>query len=361
MAHDINITNNTASFVSLRQSAWHGLGKIVNNEMTDAELLDFAGLNWSVEEQPVFRLDSAVQVGDETLSSYKAIPGHKLLMRSDTRQELTVVDKQFRVFQNVEMAQLMRRIGGDSLVWETAGCLGRTGATTFCLARMPDLAISLGKDDKTEFYMLISNGHGNNRALTVMPTMVRVVCANTMRAAEGDAKQRNIRHQNAEGKDFSSTALAAGYSIHHNQGLDTAVREVEQAYKLCLANKDATKVAVEMMAANAISDADARLYWERVLGELPAPSETERVIAMREEREALRRRQLATIWSSPTSQTEASRGTVYGAMQAAVEWVDHNSPARNATTRAFRSVMGTDVKTKASAWSEAMKLVGAAA
>jgi len=329
MAHNLHIdATGKAAFVSLRQSAWHSLGRIVNNEMTDDQLLNEAGLNWSVDEAPVFAGEKIDLGGGESMTNHREISGYKLLQRSDTKADLAVVGSEFRVFQNAEMVALMRRIGGASVVWETAGALGTKGATTWCLARLPDLGFSLGSD-ATEFYMLITNGHGNNRALTVMPTTVRVVCQNTMRAAEGDKNAQKRRLANAQAGDFTATALASGYGIHHNEGLDRAVADVGQAYKRCLANRDATKVACEMMAAKAISEADARLYWERVLGEAVGQDETDRVKAMREEREAKRRRQLATIWNGPTSQTDAARGTVYGAFQAAVEWLDHEAPARS--------------------------------
>jgi ABC-type branched-subunit amino acid transport system substrate-binding protein len=81
---------------------------------------------------------------------------------------------------------------------------------------------------------------------------------------------------------------------------------------------------------------------------------------MREEREAKRRRELAIIWNGPTSATEAAHGTVYGAMQAAVEWVDHFAPARSTSSRAFRAVLGNDVRTKTAAWNEALALAAAA-
>jgi len=358
MAHNINITNGKASFVSLRQSAWHGLGQIVSTEMTDEQLLSAAGLNWMVTAQPIYRAESIDIAGDK-MTTYHGIDGFKLLQRGDTRDDLAVVASTFRVFQNREMVSLMRQIGGQSVVWETAGALGTKGATTWCLARLPDLGFSLG-NDATEMYMLITNGHGNNRALTVMPTMIRVVCQNTMRAAEGGRQAQVKRIDNAKAKDWSPTALASGYGIHHNEGLDRAVADVARAYKLCIDNRDATKVACEMMAAKAISDADARLFWDRVLGEAPAQSETERVTQMREEREAKRRRELAGIWASETSATDAAKGTVYGAMQAAVEWVDHFAPARSPASRAFRAVMGNDARTKADIWSEALALAAAA-
>jgi phage/plasmid-like protein (TIGR03299 family) len=356
MAHDLTINaNGTAAFVSLRRSAWHGLGQVVTEEMDDATLLSKAGLDWHVEERPVYD-GTPVVVGDDTLTTYDQIKGWKLLRRSDTKDDFAVVSNDFRVFQNREMVALMREIGGDAVRWETAGALGKKGQTTWAMAHLPDLSISLGKDDRTESYLLISNGHGNNRALVVMPTAVRVVCANTMRMAEGGKRNNEARVRNAANRDFGAAALAKGYGIHHDQGLDRAVADVASAYQRMLANRDATKVAYEMMATQAIADSDARGYWDRVLAEPVGQSETDRAKAMRMEREKRRRATMERLWVSDTNRTDATAGTVFGAFQAAVEYLDHEAPARSAQGRAFRAVMGTDVATKRFAWDEAIAL-----
>jgi phage/plasmid-like protein (TIGR03299 family) len=357
MAHNINITNGVASFVSLRQSAWHGLGKVVQTEMSDADIARFAGIDWKVTEQPIYA-GTTVDVGGDSMTTYDTIPGHKLLRRGDTNANIAVVGSEYRTFQNDELVALMRAIGGDGLIWETAGCLGTVGDTVWGLARIPDLSFALG-DDKNEMYMLISNGHGNARALTIMPTLVRVVCQNTMRAADGSKAKQKARIDNADKRDFSVPALSSGYAIMHTANLDDAVKDVRRAYQSCVANRDATKVAFDMLAAKACDDAAARQYWNTVFGETAAADETPRMVAMREEREAKRRAALADIWVSPTSQTDAARKTMFGAYQAAVEYLDHVAPARSATGRAYRAVMGSDVATKRLAWNVACEYAAA--
>lgn len=358
MAHNLHFNaDGTAAFVSLRQSAWHGLGKVVDTEMTDADLARHAGIDWLVSEQPIYAAKQELVGTDDILTTYDAIPGHKLLRR-DTRN-IAVVGEDYRVFQNSELVALMRRIGGAGMVWETAGCLGKVGATVWGLARMPDLAFALGKDTQ-EMYMLISNGHGNARALTIMPTLVRVVCQNTMRAADDSKRDQQARIDNAEKRDFSVPALSAGYAIMHTQNLDEAVKDVERAYQSCIKNRDATKVAFEMLAAKKCDDEAARAYWQQVFGEVAQADETERMVAMRVEREGKRRAALAGIWNSPTSKTDAADHTYFGAYQAAVEYIDHAAPARSTQGRAFRAVMGSDVATKRLAWTLAAEAAGSA-
>lgn len=55
MAHNIHFTKSgQASFFSVQQKAWHGLGQIVEDYPTSTEALQFAGLNYTVEKRPVF-------------------------------------------------------------------------------------------------------------------------------------------------------------------------------------------------------------------------------------------------------------------------------------------------------------------
>ena len=140
-----------------------------------------------------------------------------------------------------------------------------------------------------------------------------------MRAADGDRKMQQHRIDNVANEDYTPSALSAGYSIHHDQGLDRAVADVAAAYKLCLANKDATQVAYEMMARKAISSMDAFDYWDSILGETASEDETQRAAAMRRQREHNRNLALGQIWTGPTSRTDAANGTVFGAFQAVTE------------------------------------------
>ncbi len=66
--------------------AWHGLGKILDNPPTIEQAIIDAGLDWIVEEQPIYQ-----QVEDE----YIPIPGHKSLVRSTDKKVLGVVSNMY--------------------------------------------------------------------------------------------------------------------------------------------------------------------------------------------------------------------------------------------------------------------------
>ena len=51
MAHNLEINNGVASFAST-QTAWHGLGQIVDGAMTAQEAVKLAHLNYEVVKVP---------------------------------------------------------------------------------------------------------------------------------------------------------------------------------------------------------------------------------------------------------------------------------------------------------------------
>jgi len=53
MAANINVENGVASFFSVKEKAWHGLGTILDNCPTSEEAMAYAGLNYDVELAPI--------------------------------------------------------------------------------------------------------------------------------------------------------------------------------------------------------------------------------------------------------------------------------------------------------------------
>ncbi len=342
--------------VSLRQSMWHSQGKVVQKEMTTEELVEYAGLGYTVVKDPLYSLEKRMGGNQVEVQQHELVHGWNLLRRQDTGTVFGCVSENFRPFQNWEMIELMRKIsGGTDLIWETAGALGARGQTVWCMARIPALGIALG-NDKIDFNMLLANGHGNQKALTAKPTPVRVVCANTMAAATG-TEQRE-RRRNAEGRDYSVPALHTGYSINHTQGLDEAVKGVAAAYAKFILSAKATREQFERLAAIKVTDDEASQYWQQVFARPAAPDETERSAKMRETRDADRRKQLDTIWNSGTNKGLDTEDTLFTAYQAAIEYIDHAAPARTDGTRFSRSQFGEGIGTKQNAWELAFAHIG---
>lgn len=217
MADNINYNPLTQrhSFVSVKERPWHGLGKIVDEVMTASECIQLAGLDYNVIKVPMYAdmdydkvlrkerhsvneiPDPSMVSGAAIKSRLKANPRSFSTIRTDTRQILGTVGRDYVVIDNKEAFEFFDTIVGTSeAIYETAGALGN-GEVIFITAKIPTI-IKLGdsiQDDNVERYIVLSNAHDGSRSLEAFVTTIRVVCNNTLAAARSAAKCKfRIRH-----------------------------------------------------------------------------------------------------------------------------------------------------------------------
>jgi phage/plasmid-like protein (TIGR03299 family) len=196
MAHNIyfNEKSNQHSFFSVREKAWHGLGKIVQNYPTSAEAIRFAGLDYSVEKRKLFTCDQPTDTGNTSLIPNLEVPGYYSTVRADNSTVLGVVGKDYEIVQNTDAFSFFDAIvGGDGIQYETAGALGK-GERIFITAKLPGY-IKVGQTDLIERYLFLTTSHDGLGSITAAFTPVRIVCNNTLNAALQDCVNSiKIRH-----------------------------------------------------------------------------------------------------------------------------------------------------------------------
>src|SRR5919206_2485274 len=178
MAH--GITHND-SMMSVRRMPWHGLGVVLDEPpRTLADALESAGLTWTVAKEALYRADG------------QTVAGHHATVRQDTDQVLGVVGDDYVVVQNTDCFAFLANLLGSELVFETAGSLWG-GRQVFITAQLPD-HVTVGGDEVRP-YVVLSAWHTGTGAIRAMTTPVRVVCANTVRAALERARAvYRVRH-----------------------------------------------------------------------------------------------------------------------------------------------------------------------
>ncbi|MDB5285832.1 MAG: hypothetical protein JWR05_781 [Mucilaginibacter sp.] len=124
MGHNLNYNsaNNEYSFFSVKERAWHGLGKIVEQYPTSAEAIKYAGLDYFVEKRPLFTYDTANHTGDpdtDILIPEIEVPNYFATIRTDTEQVLGVVGMDYEVVQNVNAFEFFDAIVGGGMVFYT--------------------------------------------------------------------------------------------------------------------------------------------------------------------------------------------------------------------------------------------------
>lgn len=180
MGHCIEI--NDSMFSASRVKPWHyeltkDRCKIIQEAPNSKEALIAAGLDWTVEQTPVYMND-----GTE-------IKNYKANVRSDDKTVLGIVTDRYKIVQNEDAFSFTDALVGETedgvVRYETAGSLNG-GKRVWLLAKMPTKKVL---DDEVEPYMVFSNSHDGTGAIKICMSPVRVVCANTLNLALNTAQR----------------------------------------------------------------------------------------------------------------------------------------------------------------------------
>lgn len=169
---------NVETMMYVREKPWHGLGTMVMEAPTSADALHLAGLDWTVDQTPVYT-DAGIE-----------ITGYKANRRNSDNAILGIVSDRYKIVQNTEAFEFTDALIGETengvVKYETAGSLCG-GKRVWLLAKMPTQKIL---DDDVEPYMFFSNTHDGSGAIKVGITPVRIVCNNTLNIALNTAKRQ---------------------------------------------------------------------------------------------------------------------------------------------------------------------------
>ena len=163
MAHEIE----TMAYAG--EKPWHGLGVEVLGDLTPAQMMEKAGLNWTVEKHPTFAI-----VNDEPVFT----PAQALVRSSDNKV-LTMVSDDWKPVQNHQAFDFFNEfVHAGDMDMHTAGSL-KGGQMVWALAKVHENFEILG-GDRVESYLLFSNPHQYGRCIDIRFTPIRVVCNNTL-------------------------------------------------------------------------------------------------------------------------------------------------------------------------------------
>jgi phage/plasmid-like protein (TIGR03299 family) len=305
---------NIESMFSVRQMPWHREGTILADypdTWTQARTL--AGLDWDPVTAPVYAV-----TGDnpDGTACYEPIAGWKTITRSDTGAVLSLNKDTYTVIDHGEMGEIVEAVLAQPGVrWETAGVLDG-GKAVWCLALLDEPITLPGDDSPTLPYLAITNRHDGTAACALRATAVRIVCANTFRAAE------------LEGERTGTTFSFIHKSSWRNR-IDEARKAVTGAQREM---RRYAELATELLAIP-VSPAQRELFITEFIPKPPEGLITDRVARNVDEARAA----LRMIFESKT--TEQVAHTAYGLVQAAGEYLDHVRTARSWETRLNRTLI----------------------
>jgi phage/plasmid-like protein (TIGR03299 family) len=168
-----------------------------------------AGLDWDVEARPVydyqFEIDEIRISENEIIQGGKfgtdllkmeEVPGARTVRRVTDGKYLGNVGSVWTPLQNREAFGWFDPLVQEGLAtYHTAGSL-QEGEIVWILAQIGNEVPIVGDDNIGQF-MLMNFGHNGLRGVNLLPTRIRVVCANTLSAAETSGKEATARFTHA--------------------------------------------------------------------------------------------------------------------------------------------------------------------
>src|SRR6056300_75007 len=164
------------------ETPWHGLGVAVSNDLTPAQMMQKAGLDWKVQE-----VDNFIEFNGE-----RKFTGQKSLVRETDGKILTNVGENWNPVQNETAFEFFSEyvMSGD-MEMHTAGSL-KEGKMVWALAKVKN-SFELFKGDQVDSYLLFSNPHQYGKTIDVRFTPIRVVCNNTLSLSLESRAERSVR------------------------------------------------------------------------------------------------------------------------------------------------------------------------
>jgi phage/plasmid-like protein (TIGR03299 family) len=305
---------NVESMFSVRQMPWHREGTILAEYPGSwAEARAIAGLDWDPITTDVYTL---TDLNAADTSHYEAIPGWKSVARSDNGTVLSINKDTYTIIDHGEMGEIIEAVlSQPNVKWETAGVLDG-GRSVWCLALLDEPLELPGDTSPTLPYLAITNRHDGTAACALRATAVRIVCANTFRAAE------------LEGERTGAT-----YSFIHKSSWRNRIDEARKAVTGARNEMRRYSELARELLAIPITTRQRELFITEFIPIPPAGLVTDRVARnVDEARKALR-----LLFDAVTNEQIA--GTAYGLVQASGEYLDHVRTARSWETRLNRTLI----------------------
>lgn len=290
MAHQVE------SMMSVRKRPWHGLGvQLEEYPKSKQELLESAGLDWSVGEFPVFvEAPDGTRIEAEDKKGIVRLTDNSLLsVMGGTYQPIqpsTLVDFAYAL---LEAEEGVREDGQPAVLFETAISLAG-GKVNTLLARIPD-QVQIGGRDAVDLFLSFVNSFDGSMKFGVHVTPIRVECMNLLNLSLKSAQQSwTTKH--------SSNAL---------QSIDEARKTLGLTFKYMDEFQKAMDALVEAEYTKGQFESLVRDLWPKPTGD-PAPFSREQYSM------------IGLLESSPTIGDDI-RGTKYAALNAITEYFDHGT------------------------------------
>ena len=172
------------------------IGKDVTDCMTSSDVIQKAGLDWTVEKyELVAKMPFSVNANNDINEAmgdfsyggaiYRNCPNGYATYRTDRNIPLGIVKSKYEVVQNIDAFNFIdNAIGEGKAEFQRAGCFGY-GHKVFITAKLP-ISTTVG-GDPIDNYLVFSTSHDGSSGVKILFTPIRIVCENTLNAAIHDS------------------------------------------------------------------------------------------------------------------------------------------------------------------------------
>lgn len=338
MSHAITSTNGFNEMAFVGETPWHGLGQKLALGASLETWEEQAGMKWRVQRSKV-RYATQRPEGNEPVVTREWGDRH-VLFRSDTQAPLGLVSERYQVVQPRQVLAFFDGVARENgFTLETAGTLNG-GRQYWAMAKTP-LDFAIAGVDVIRARVLLSTSADGSMATQAKWVEERVVCANTLAIAHGEAgKAVRVKHSTK----FDETRI-----LMDMQMMERAwAQHTEEA--CVLATKRLTRQGALQLLINTIGDNEAFMAaCTEHKGDVAKALEAQPNV-----------RQMGEIISLFEGRARGadcitSAGTAWGLVNAATEYYDHVA-GRAVDTRLHSAWFGKNDERKTSIYDEALKV-----
>ena len=247
------------------------------------------------------------------------MPGYKALF-TDKGLSLSVVKASYGVIQNDVPYELIEAVAQEGVRWHCGLSLegGRYGLVGY----LPEDWTAPGDDSPTLPFMTALWGHDGLTSLSLIRTAIRVVCANTYRAAMAEAGKSGLK-------------VTIRHTVNWRDGVDKARDILKGARQDFNAYKELASELAAIPMDNKRVDAFLSAF-------LPMPDLSKVQYSDRVENNVNTARNKVRDILGGLTTAEAHRNTAYGVWQAGLEYLQHHRQTRSRYSKLNRCILSED-------------------
>lgn len=200
------------TLVTSAHTPWGGLGIKVSNDLTPSEMLEAAGLNWTVEKHRAY-----IDIEADNSITNKVEINRSALVRNTDKKIIADVTPDWIPLQNEEAFQFFNDfVKAGNMSMDTIGSM-KDGKLVWALAKVDD-GFTIGRDDRVDSFLLFLNPHEFGKAIDIRFMPIRFYCTNCLTRSLGKTGQFDqekivkINHRKQFDVDLAKTALGLAHT-----------------------------------------------------------------------------------------------------------------------------------------------------